>query len=228
MKNICQKCNKEIEGSAFLSLNDDGKLCLDCAFKEGEELKFPVFAFYGSLEERIAYFLLQCEYYNQDIDLEIKSFDEESVRKIKDELIDLDSINALIELFEKLKTEEGDNKPYLAAYNQIIRELKERLEKFQNLIIKSNGIYSPQRYLEAVTGNCYILSNEIPVLTEIENFLRIGDFDTHNYSLKETAKALQKGKPIVLVDCTDIDENSKMIPEYRWFCVPDNFIEKTE
>ena len=97
----------------------------------------------------------------------------------------------------------------------------------ENSIIKSKGIYSPQSYLEIVTGNCYILSNEIPIVTEIENILKTGGFNTQNYSLTETAKALQNGKPIVLVDCTDIYENSEMIHECRWFCVPDNFQEKT-
>ena len=98
----------------------------------------------------------------------------------------------------------------------------------ENSIIKSKGIYSPQSYLEIVTGNCYIFSNEISIVTEIENILKTGGYDTHNYSLTETATALQNGKPIVLVDCTDIDENSKMIHEYRWFCVPHNFQEKTK
>ena len=38
--------------------------------------------------------------------------------------------------------------------------------------VKSNMIYSPQNYLEALTGKCYIIHGREPVLKEVCRILK--------------------------------------------------------
>lgn len=97
--------------------------------------------------------------------------------------------------------------------------------KNKETIIKSNTIYSPQAYLEIVTGNCYGFLMEVPILKQIENVLKHYNLPIKSYTLKETETALRQRKPMILVDCRDVDDNSNIITEYRWFNVPNDFKE---
>ena len=86
--------------------------------------------------------------------------------------------------------------------------------------IVSGLIFSPQAYLEEVTGNCYCLAHNMPVRQEIERILIANKKPYGSFSLLETQKALNRKGSYVLVDCYDMDEEGNPLPEYRWFRVP--------
>ena len=93
-------------------------------------------------------------------------------------------------------------------------------------VIKSGCIYSPQNYLEAVTGKCYIFSGREPVLKQISRMLKENNRSAVSYPLRKTEKALKCGFPVVLVDCSDFTDDMRLLQEYRWFRVPTNFNEE--
>ena len=97
--------------------------------------------------------------------------------------------------------------------------------------VKSNRAYSPQNYLYAVTGKCYILSLGLPIQRQIEQILTQHPIPSDSYSLIETLDALHSGVPMVLVDCSDYledDDTGELQPiaALRWFRVPETFTDK--
>lgn len=90
-------------------------------------------------------------------------------------------------------------------------------------MIKSDKIYSPQRFLEAVTGKTYILNYDKPIVPQIEGILIHHRKPYGNYSLDDAQKALNKKGNIVLVSCCDISKEGKVIEKYRWFKVSKDF-----
>lgn len=90
-------------------------------------------------------------------------------------------------------------------------------------MIKSDKIYSPQRFLEAVTGETYMLSFDEPVVTQIERILIHHKKPYSSYPLEDAKKALNKKGNIVLVSCCDISDKHEIIERYRWFKVPKDF-----
>ena len=102
--------------------------------------------------------------------------------------------------------------------------------------VKSNIIYSPQNYLEALTGKCYIIHGREPVLKQVCRILKENNLPAKSYPLKdtvravrfklqETEKALSRKGNYVLVSCCDVSKDLVPYEEYRWFRVPDNFEE---
>ena len=90
-------------------------------------------------------------------------------------------------------------------------------------MIKSDKIYSPQRFLEAVTGKTYILNYDKPLVPQIERILIHHRKPYSNYPLEDAQKALNKKGNIVLVSCSDISENCEFVEKYRWFKVTKDF-----
>ena len=78
--------------------------------------------------------------------------------------------------------------------------------------VKSNMIYSPQNYLEALTGNCYIIHGGEPVLKQVCRILKENNLPAKSYPLKETVRAVRVRYPIVLVDCSEFTENMRLVP----------------
>ena len=106
------------------------------------------------------------------------------------------------------------------------------------IMVKSEKIYSPQQYLETVTGNCYITNGDDDVQF-IEG--RIYDFVKQNtspfewevalwnYPLSEIAHIVENNLNVVLVDCMVWNEYLREFRhEYRWFEVPEDFEEEEE
>ena len=73
--------------------------------------------------------------------------------------------------------------------------------------VKSNIIYSPQNYLEALTGKCYIIHGREPVLKQVCRILKENDLPARSYPLKDTVRAVRVRYPIVLVDCSEFTED---------------------
>ena len=90
-------------------------------------------------------------------------------------------------------------------------------------MIKSDKIYSPQRFLKAVTGKTYVLNYDKPIVTQIEEILIHHRKPHSSYPLEDAQKALNKQGNIVLVSCSDVNEKLEFVERYRWFKVPKDF-----
>lgn len=95
--------------------------------------------------------------------------------------------------------------------------------------VKSTGIYSPQAFVEMLTGNCYRFDKD-DTTAEIHYLLRINgvevsDRPLFDYPLDEIEEIVENEVPVVLVDTTYINDSCDMVHEYRWFEVPEDFDE---
>lgn len=85
-------------------------------------------------------------------------------------------------------------------------------------------IYTPQDYVEAVTGHHYTFDKNI--CAEIGKRLEENGFSSlWNYPLLEIGHIIQNKLNVVLVDVSEIKENGKKEAEYRWFEIPEGFHE---
>lgn len=92
-------------------------------------------------------------------------------------------------------------------------------------MVKSEQIYSPQNYLEAVTGDCYIIRGDNDI-EEIELILDDYVPNLWSYPLSEIDHIVENEINVVLVDCMVYNEEKKEFEHvYRWFEVPDDFEE---
>lgn len=94
--------------------------------------------------------------------------------------------------------------------------------------IKSDGIYSPQNYLCAVTDTCYSFLPDLPIRKQIEKILIHHRLPHVSFLLSESQDALRTGAPMVLVDCSDTLEDEQTgkwqhVNDLRWFRVPENY-----
>lgn len=95
-------------------------------------------------------------------------------------------------------------------------------------MVKSEKIYSPQRYLEAITGQYYILSGENDI-EFIENILILEGHTLWNYPMSEIDHIVENELNVVLVDCMVVNEETDQFEhQYRWFEVPEYFEEEIE
>lgn len=94
-------------------------------------------------------------------------------------------------------------------------------------MVKSEQIYSPQSYLEAVTGKCYIINGEDDV-EFIRNILAENDLAAlWDFPLSEIDHIVENELDVVLVDCMVVNEETDEFEHiYRWFEVPEDFKEE--
>lgn len=84
-----------------------------------------------------------------------------------------------------------------------------------------NKVYTPQKYLEKVTGNCYIVRGDDDA-AEINRITRNCGFDLWDYPLSELEHIIENELNVVPVECLYWDEADKEYhKEYRWFELPD-------
>ena len=97
-------------------------------------------------------------------------------------------------------------------------------------MVKSERLYSPQEYLDAVLGECYLFDSYADDdIKEIEEILKKEDKALWNYPLTEIDHIVENGIDVVLVDCmvwstTECGFNHTL----RWFEVPSDFIEEED
>ena len=95
-------------------------------------------------------------------------------------------------------------------------------------MVKSERLYSPQEYLDAVLGECYLFDSYVDDdIKELEEILKKEDKALWNYPLTEIDHIVENGLDVVLVDCmvwstTDREYKHTM----RWFEVPSDFVEE--
>lgn len=95
-------------------------------------------------------------------------------------------------------------------------------------MVKSEQIFSPQNYLEAVTGNCYFCNTDDD-LELIDNILTQEGFKLWDYPLSEIDHIVANNINVVLVDCMVTNpETDQFEHVYRWFEVPENFDAQNE
>lgn len=95
-------------------------------------------------------------------------------------------------------------------------------------MVKSEKIYSPQQYLEAITDKCYI-TREDDDIKFIEDVLDLNGYGFWNYPLSEIDHIVENEVDVVLVDCMVWNEYLREFRhEYRWFEVPEDFEEEDE
>jgi hypothetical protein len=92
------------------------------------------------------------------------------------------------------------------------------------MTVLSNEIYSPQSYIEMLTGHYYIFNMTNSVYEEIKNLQYWNGFeDLWNYPLNEIEHIIENKINVVLVDVSDVDnESGDWVSEYRWFEVPES------
>lgn len=95
-------------------------------------------------------------------------------------------------------------------------------------MVKSEKIYSPQSYLEAITGFCYTINGENDIETIQEILEENGYIDElWDYPLSEIDHIVKNGLNVVLVDCMVVNsETDEFEHVYRWFEVPEDFKEE--
>ena len=94
-----------------------------------------------------------------------------------------------------------------------------------NKCVQTCQIYSPQTFVEKLTGYCYGFDQDDTV-NEIHSLLRKHGIETDtsplfDYPLDEIEEVVANEVEVVLVDTTYINSNCEMINEYRWFEVPE-------
>lgn len=83
-------------------------------------------------------------------------------------------------------------------------------------MVKSEKLYSPQEYLELITGNYYILNGDDDVET-IEAILNTCGYSVWSYPLNEIEYIVENKLDVVLVDCLVMNSENEFRHEYRWF-----------
>lgn len=95
-------------------------------------------------------------------------------------------------------------------------------------MVKSEKIFSPQEYVEIMTGQMVRFSkdNIIGIIEEIESVLKLNmDEDLWDYALSEIDHIVENQIDVVLVDVSGFNEKGEFVKEFRWFEVFDDFNE---
>ena len=98
-------------------------------------------------------------------------------------------------------------------------------------MVLSKKVFTPQTFLEVITGECYVISgvNDAECIHAVLIEYGYEDDDcctVWDYPLDEIDEIVENECVVVLVECCYIDENDVSQKEYRWFEVPDGCEEK--
>lgn len=95
-------------------------------------------------------------------------------------------------------------------------------------MVKSEKLFTPQSYVEALTGNCYVFGSD-NVCEQISNVLLLNKMpNLFDYPLSEIDHIVENKIDVVLVDVSCFDKHGIWHYEYRWFEVPENFEEAAQ
>lgn len=95
-------------------------------------------------------------------------------------------------------------------------------------MIISNTLYSPQSYLEMITGVCYIIEEDSDV-DFIRRILKEKGFDLADYEFKDIDKIVKDNTNVVLVDCMNYSEDIlAFTTDLHWFEVSDEIMKESE
>ena len=93
-------------------------------------------------------------------------------------------------------------------------------------MVVSEKLWTPQAFVDAITGHCYIFDGEDDV-GAIAFLLEENDYDDlWDYPLSEIDHIVEQGNNVVLIDCLVWSEDRGQYEhEYRWWEVPKDKIE---
>lgn len=96
-------------------------------------------------------------------------------------------------------------------------------------MVKSEKIYSPQNYIEALTGDYYLTDGDDDI-EWIHDILEKYEFNPlWDYPLSEIDHIVENKLNVVLVDCMVFNsETDEFEHVYRWFEVPEDFEEEED
>ena len=91
-------------------------------------------------------------------------------------------------------------------------------------IVISKEMWTPQSFLAQLTGNTICFDGYDDELRDIldEN----GFSNLWDYPLDEIDEAIESGMPVVLVETSYLNDDYEIVPEYRWFQVPEDFLRR--
>ena len=90
-------------------------------------------------------------------------------------------------------------------------------------MVKSESVFSPQTYLEEVTGKCYIVCSDTisGLIDKIECVLfENGHKQIRNFQFTEIDKIVSSGADVVLVELSGEDRRGKWNTVFHWFEIP--------
>jgi hypothetical protein len=92
--------------------------------------------------------------------------------------------------------------------------------------VLSDHAWSPQKFVEAITGNTYTIDGDDDVGLVAHLLETNGYSDLWDYPLSEVEHIIEHGYNVVLVDCLVWSEKKgQFVHEYRWWEVPDDKID---
>jgi len=83
-------------------------------------------------------------------------------------------------------------------------------------MVKSRRIFSPQEFVEALTGRCYCFEKE-NTLSEIKARLKENFIRTRSFPLEKLSPIVKNRLNVVLVDVSGFNERNEWVEEFRWF-----------
>ena len=91
-------------------------------------------------------------------------------------------------------------------------------------MVVTNKLYSPQEFVEILTGKYYIF-NGINDIDDIHTYLYVEGIETEeqqlwDYALDEIDHVIEHDLPIVLVKVLVEDDDGNLQSEVRWFEIP--------
>jgi hypothetical protein len=98
-------------------------------------------------------------------------------------------------------------------------------------MVLSKQVFTPQTFLEVITGKCYIIndSNDIEFIHEMlvdEGFEDDDSCTLWDYPLDEIGEIVENEVDVVLVECCYFDDDDILQKEYRWFEVPEECVSR--
>lgn len=93
-------------------------------------------------------------------------------------------------------------------------------------MIKSNKIYSPQTYCEAITGRYYYFEQDntkFEIDSILTNHFRI---KMRHFELSNIEEVIKNSVDVILVDTSGFNGNNEWEYEYTWYEVPKDFKEE--
>ena len=90
-------------------------------------------------------------------------------------------------------------------------------------MVKSEQIYSPQNYLEGITGQCYIINGDNDI-DFIQKVFEVEGYELWDYPMSEIDHIVENNIDVVLVECMVWDDDEGEYKHiYRWFEVTPDF-----
>ena len=97
-------------------------------------------------------------------------------------------------------------------------------------MILTNTVYSPQVFVEKLTDKCYLFhsDNDAEHIHELLMMKGLEDEDSPlwDYPLSEIEHIVKNNINVVLVEIVYFDEDDAFQREYRWFEVPEEYVDR--